>query len=98
MNIASLVQGISVFFWIATVGILIFVVSSSWRGKPIAKGVVYVISAFLIALILTTLSAGLVFINPEESGGGHHCASIGWYPPAGINSGDCISSCRSLKA
>ncbi len=67
MNIASLVQGISVFFWIATVGILIFVVASSWRGKPIAKGVVYIISAFLIALILTTLSAGLVFINPDES-------------------------------
>jgi regulator of protease activity HflC (stomatin/prohibitin superfamily) len=67
MNIASLVQGISVFFWIASIGILIFVVSSSWRGKPIAKGAVYVISAFLIALILTTLSAGLVFINPDES-------------------------------
>jgi regulator of protease activity HflC (stomatin/prohibitin superfamily) len=67
MNIASLVQGISVFFWLAAVGILVVVLVQAWRGKPVKRGAVIFIVAFIVAILLTSLSAGLVFINPDES-------------------------------
>ena len=68
MNIASLIQGISVIFWIVAVGLLVLVVVQAWRVKPIKRGAMIVIIAFVLALILTTVSAGLIFINPEERG------------------------------
>lgn len=68
MNIAKLIQGISVVFWLVAVGLLILVLVQAWRAKPIKRGAVIVIIAFAAALILTTVSAGLVFINPEERG------------------------------
>jgi len=68
MNIANLVQGISVLFWIVAVGLLIVVLVRAWRSKPIKRGATIVIIGFVLALLLTTVSAGLVFINPEERG------------------------------
>lgn len=68
MDIAGLIKGISVVFWLIAVGLLILVVVQAWRAKPIKRGVVIVIVAFAAALILTTISAGLIFINPEERG------------------------------
>ncbi len=68
MNIQSLIQGIAVVIWLLAVGTLVLVVVQAWRGKPIKRGVVIIIAAFILALIVTTLSAGLVFINPEERG------------------------------
>lgn len=68
MNIASLVQGLSVIVWIVSVSLLVFVVVRLWKAAPLKRGWTMVISAFVLALILTTVSAGLVFINPEERG------------------------------
>jgi regulator of protease activity HflC (stomatin/prohibitin superfamily) len=68
MNIASMVSGISVFFWIAAIGILVVVLVQAWRGKPVKRGAAIIIGAFIVAIILTSLSAGLVFINPDQRG------------------------------
>jgi regulator of protease activity HflC (stomatin/prohibitin superfamily) len=68
MNIQSLIQGIAVIIWLLAVGVLVLVIVQAWRGKPIKRGVAIVIGAFVLALIVTTLSAGLVFINPQERG------------------------------
>jgi regulator of protease activity HflC (stomatin/prohibitin superfamily) len=68
MNIAGMVQGISVFFWIAAVGVLVVILVQAWRGKPVKRGAGIIIGAFVIAILLTTLSAGLVFINPDQRG------------------------------
>ncbi len=68
MNIQSLIQGIAVIIWLLAVGTLVLVIVQAWRGKPIKRGTVIVIGAFVLALVITTLSAGLVFINPEERG------------------------------
>ncbi len=68
MNIAGMVQGISVFFWFAAVGILVVVLVQAWRGKPVKRGATVIIGAFVVAILLTTLSAGLVFINPDQRG------------------------------
>jgi len=63
-----MIQGISVFFWIAAVGVLVVVLVQAWRGKPVKRGAGIIIGAFVIAILLTTLSAGLVFINPDQRG------------------------------
>ena len=63
-----MVQGISVFFWFAAVGILVVVLVQAWRGKPVKRGATVIIGAFVAAILLTTLSAGLVFINPDQRG------------------------------
>lgn len=68
MNIASLVQGLSVIVWIVAVALLILVVVRIWKSTPIKRGWTIVICAFVLALVLTTVSTGLVFINPEERG------------------------------
>ena len=68
MNIASMISGISVFFWVAAVGILVVILVQAWRGKPVKRGVGIIVGAFVIAILLTTLSAGLVFINPDQRG------------------------------
>lgn len=68
MNIASMISGISIFFWIAAVAVLVVILVQAWRGKPVKRGVGIIIGAFLIAFLLTTLSAGLVFINPDQRG------------------------------
>jgi len=68
MNIASMISGISVFFWIAAVGVLVVILVQAWRGKPVKRGAGIIIGAFVVAILLTTLSAGLVFINPDQRG------------------------------
>ncbi len=68
MNIQGLIQGIAVIIWLLAVGALALVIVQAWRGKPIKRGVAIIIGAFVLALVVTTLSAGLVFINPEERG------------------------------
>ena len=68
MDIASLVSGIAGIFWIGFLGLLVFVVYRSARGQKIRNGFTYVITLVVIAIILTTVSAGIVFINPEERG------------------------------
>ena len=68
MDIASLVSGIAGVFWIGFFGLLVFVVYRSVRGQKIRNGITYIISLAIIAVILTTVSAGIVFINPEERG------------------------------
>jgi len=68
MNIASLLKGISVFVWLALFGILALVVLRAARKSPMKNGKTLVIIFLVIAIVLTAVSAGLVFINPEERG------------------------------
>jgi regulator of protease activity HflC (stomatin/prohibitin superfamily) len=68
MNIASLLKGISGFVWIAAFGVLALVVMRAVRKTPLKKGKSLVLTLFIIALVLTTVSSGLVFINPDQRG------------------------------
>jgi regulator of protease activity HflC (stomatin/prohibitin superfamily) len=68
MNIASLLQGISGFVWIAVFGVLALVVMRAVRKTPLKNGKSLVLTLFIIALVLTTVSSGLVFINPDQRG------------------------------
>lgn len=68
MNIATLAQGLATLAWLATAAILILVVVRASRNHPIRSGATITIVAAVIAVVLTTVSSGLVFINPDERG------------------------------
>lgn len=68
MNVASLTQVIASFAWLLVVIAFAIVVVRASRGKPLKGGVTIIIVTLVIALVLTTIGAGLVFVQPEERG------------------------------
>lgn len=68
MNIASLLKGLSGLLWVIWVGILVFVLYRAARQRPLKSGKSLIIVGLVVVLVLTTVSAGLVFTNPEERG------------------------------
>ena len=68
MNIASLIGGIASLAWVAVLGIVAFVIVQASRHRPIKGGVSIIIISVVVAILLSTASAGLVFINPQERG------------------------------
>ena len=68
MNIANLVQGLASFAWIAFVGLLIAMGVRAGRNQS-SKGLgTAVIGSLVTAIILSTLGAGLVYVEPTERG------------------------------
>ena len=68
MNIASLVSTFAVFLWVGFIVALVLVVGASWRGRPVKKGALIILVVGVIAIATSLLSAGLVWVNPEERG------------------------------
>ncbi|MCL4559780.1 MAG: SPFH domain-containing protein [Chloroflexi bacterium] len=68
MNVAGLFQGFVVLLWIVVIGVIILVVARAWRGQPIRNSMIVVLVPLLLAVAVTSASAGLVFIQPEERG------------------------------
>lgn len=68
MNIASALKVIATFSWLVVVGIIALVVVRASRAKPLKNAALLVILATVLSLILTTVSAGLVFIQADERG------------------------------
>ncbi len=68
MDIASLLSGIAAVIWVGFVGLIAFMVFQSARGQKIKNGIAYIITMAVAAVMLTTVSAGIVFINPDERG------------------------------
>ena len=68
MNIANLVQGIAALSWLAVGAVVIILIVRASRNQGI-KGLGTVLAiALVVALLLTTVGAGLVFLQPEERG------------------------------
>ncbi len=68
MNIASLLKGLSALLWVIWVGILVFVLYRAARQRPLKSGKTLIIVGLVVVIVLTTVSAGLVFTNPQERG------------------------------
>jgi regulator of protease activity HflC (stomatin/prohibitin superfamily) len=68
MNIASMLQGLSTFSWLVVVGIVVLAVVRASRARPLKGAVSIVIGTAVFALLLTTLSAGLVFLQADQYG------------------------------
>jgi len=68
MNIGSLLSGIAVLAWLGAGAVLVLTLTRAARGQALRNGGVIILAAVLIAVLATSISAGLVFIQPEERG------------------------------
>lgn len=68
MNIATVLRALSSISWVLALGIIVMAVMRSAQGQSFRPAVGLVIGAIILALVLTTVSAGLIFIQPEERG------------------------------
>ena len=68
MNVASFVQILASFSWLLFLGIIVLAVVRASRRQPIRGVTTVIIVIGVLALVLSAVSAGLVFIRPEERG------------------------------
>ncbi|HEX9797122.1 MAG TPA: prohibitin family protein [Anaerolineales bacterium] len=68
MNVAELLRGVATLSWVAAFVIIALAVVRATRGTALRGASTIVIAVIVAALVLTSVSAGLVFIQPEERG------------------------------
>ncbi len=68
MDIGSLLLGLAGLAWLLALGMVALVVFNSARGRSFRSGPVIIIGAVVLALVLTTVSSGLIFIDPQDRG------------------------------
>ncbi len=68
MDIASMLKGLAGLLWVGWVAILAFVIFRAARKTPLKSGKSLIVIVLVIAIVMTTVSSGLVFTNPDERG------------------------------
>ena len=68
MNITVVVSAFAGLSWLAVVALLILVILRASRRQPVKALTIGFIVSLVFALIINTVSAGLVFIEPQERG------------------------------
>jgi regulator of protease activity HflC (stomatin/prohibitin superfamily) len=68
MNIARLFQAVAMFAWLGSFVVIALVVVQASRKTPVKRGGTLVLIVALVAIVFSTVSAGLVFIEPQERG------------------------------
>ncbi len=68
MNFATVLQGSVALLWVIVVGLIVLAVVRASRRQKVGVVSTAIIITSILALVLTTVSAGLVFIQPEERG------------------------------
>ncbi len=68
MNVAVVLSALATLAWVAALGTIGLAVARAARGQRLKGATGIVIGAIILALALTTVSAGLVFIQPTERG------------------------------
>lgn len=68
MNVASAVQAIASLSWLLFIGAIVLAVLRAARRQTVGIASTMVVVFGVLSLILTSVSAGLVFIQPEERG------------------------------
>ena len=68
MRITDLITGLSALLWAAAIGLIVLITVQAARGQKMKNGRTIVFAILAAALVVTTLSAGLVFVEPQERG------------------------------
>ncbi len=68
MNVAVVVRAIATVAWMLFIGAIVIAVIRAARNKSVRGASIAVLVAGILALILTSISAGLVFIQPDQRG------------------------------
>jgi regulator of protease activity HflC (stomatin/prohibitin superfamily) len=68
MNFSGVLQGAVAVLWIVVVGLIVLAVVRASRGQKVKAVSTSILVVAILAVITTTVSAGLVFIQPEQRG------------------------------
>jgi regulator of protease activity HflC (stomatin/prohibitin superfamily) len=68
MNITTIFGGLATIGWVLVIAVLALVVSRAAREKPVRNGGLFVLGLLIFAIAMSGVSAGIVFIAPEERG------------------------------
>jgi len=68
MNFVDVLRGAVAVMWLGVIGLLILSVVRAARGKKVRAMSISILVLAIAAVLLTTITAGLVFIQPEERG------------------------------
>jgi regulator of protease activity HflC (stomatin/prohibitin superfamily) len=68
MNVSIVIQTLAGIAWVLFIGAIVIAVVRASRGKGVRGAVPLVVVLLAVALLLSTISAGIVFIQPEERG------------------------------
>ncbi len=68
MQITILVAALAAFSWLVVIGFIALAVMRARQGKKTRGSLTGIIVAIVLALVLNTVSAGLVFILPQDRG------------------------------
>ncbi|HSB91243.1 MAG TPA: SPFH domain-containing protein [Anaerolineales bacterium] len=69
MNVAELLRALATLSWLAALAVIAIAVLRAARGAAGLKGTGSMVAvAIALAVVLTTVSAGLVFVQPEDRG------------------------------
>ena len=87
MNVASFLQIFAAVAWLAFVGMIVIVVLRASRNKSVKPFVTILVIALVAAVVISSVSAGLVFIQPEERGVVISALQAGGYRPEPLQPG-----------
>lgn len=68
MNVAVVLQGLAGLLWLAVAALVVIAIVRASRGKKVTPFTTVILTLVIAAILLTSISAGLVFIRPEERG------------------------------
>ena len=81
MQITILISALAAFSWLVVIGFIALAVLRARQGKKTRGAVSGIITAVVVAVILNTVSAGLVFIQPQDRGVVISAVEPGGYRP-----------------
>jgi len=68
MNVAEVMRAFTTVAWLAALAVIILVVVRAGRGTPVKGATAAILGLIALATLLTVVSAGLVFMQPEQRG------------------------------
>jgi len=68
MNVAEVLRAMTTVAWLAALAVIVLVVARAGRAKPVKGAAAAILGLIVLALVMTVVSAGLVFVQPEERG------------------------------
>jgi regulator of protease activity HflC (stomatin/prohibitin superfamily) len=68
MNVADIMRALTTVAWLGALAVIILAVARAGRGRPLKGAAALVLGMIAAAVLMTVISAGLVFIQPEERG------------------------------
>ena len=68
MRITDILAGLSALLWLGVMAAIVLTTTQAARGQKVKNARLIILGALVAAILVTTLSAGLVFVEPQERG------------------------------